>query len=238
MHVEPPEHESHSLEQLGKVMALYRRAEVSPRDALFLATQLVNHGYAEAGGVLDSAEPRHHERGRPALPGAARRCATGRFSPCPASGPCFADRDGDGEALCRPRATCSGVAQTRADTAVVIFTTMYNNYHFSNAVLDAVLSGLGVSRLFLKDTTKYMYLRGVKGLAEDLRDLPAALLGLLRDEGNHRDTSSPASHPADTLLSMRRRRMKPIGYVGYSIYHGYFGPCARRAAADIREDQA
>lgn len=210
----PLELESHSLEQLGKVMALYRRAEVSPRDALFLVTQLVNHGYAEAGGVLDAlSRDITNEIARDYLVRLAMRHRA--IQSLPGLKAVLADREAM-EKLYATEGYLFRRGTERADTAVVIFTTRYNNYHFSNAVLDALLSGLGVSRLFLKDTTKYMYLRGVKRLAKDLRDLPAALLGYLKLKGIKRYIITGFSSGGYPSL-FAAQAMRPIGHVGYSV---------------------
>lgn len=209
------ENSGHSLDQLGKIMALYRSPQLSPRDALFLATQLVNHGYAEAGPVLDRLQ--HQIRSEAARDYLARLVMRHRaIQSLPGLKPVFTDQEAmmklyDTEGyLFRP-------GTGRADTAVVIFTTIFNNYNFSNAVLDAVLSGLGVSRLYLKDKTRYIYLRGVKGLAEDLRELPRALMQLLRDKGISRYVITGFSSGGYPSLYVARR-MDPLAYVGYSIY--------------------
>lgn len=209
------EQESHSLGQLGRIMALYRSPNISPRGALFLATQLVNHGYAEAGGVIERL---NHELGNEAARHYLARLGMRHraIQSLPGLRAVFADRDAM-QALYETEGYVFRRGTTMAGTAVVVFTTMYNNFHFSNAVLDAALSGLGVSRLFLKDTTKYIYLRGVKGLADDLRDLPAALLRLLKEKGITRYVIT--GHSSGGYPSLyAARRMDPLGYAGYSIY--------------------
>lgn len=70
----------------------------------------------------------------------------------------------------------------RRKTAVVVFTTMYNNFYVSNLVFDALLAELGVSRLFLSDISEFSYFKGVKGLAGSLHELPRALERLLREQ--------------------------------------------------------
>ena len=209
------EEECHSLKQLANVMELYRRPPESIRTSLFLATQLVNHGYAEAATVIDRLARTHRIEavrfylGRLLMRHRVIRGLPGLravFSDPVAMQQLYAT---EGHLFRRGR--------ERADTAVVIFTTMYNNFNFSNAVLDAALSGLGVSRLFLKDTSPYLYLRGVKGLASDLRDLPESITGLLRRHGVQRYVITGHSSGGYAALYVAQRT-NPIGYVGYGMF--------------------
>jgi hypothetical protein len=209
------EEECHSLEQLAKVMELYRKPPESIRASLFLATQLVNHGYAEAAGVIDRLVHEHRSEGvRQYLGVLLRRHRAIRALPG------LAGVFSDPAAMQQLYATEGYLyrrGRERADTAVVIFTTKYNNYNFSNAVLDAALAGFGVSRLFLKDTSPYLYLRGVKGLAADLRDLPAKILELLEREGVRRYLITGHSSGGYASLYMAQRT-SPLGYVGFGIF--------------------
>ena len=209
------EEESHSLAQLATVMELYRKPPESIRMSLFLATQLVNHGYAEAAGVIDRMVHEHRiEAVRYYLGRLLRRHRAIRA--LPGLKAVFSDP----VAMQQLYATQGHLFRrgtTRADTAIVIFTTKYNNYNFSNAVLDAALSGLGVSRLFLKDTSPYLYLRGVKGLASDLRDLPASITRLLERHGVKRYLITGHSSGGYASLYVAQRT-DPLGYIGYGIF--------------------
>ena len=49
-----PQFEMHDLRQLQRLMEVYHRPDLSPRDAMTLATQLAGHGYAEAGAVISA----------------------------------------------------------------------------------------------------------------------------------------------------------------------------------------
>lgn len=205
----------HDLEQLQRLMEAYRRTDLPPREAITLATQLVGHGYAEATGVISALlKTMKNEAAQRYLTRLSQRNEV--IQALPALRSVFADRD----LMLQLYATEGYVFRpgtSRADTAVVIFTTMYNNFQFSNAVLDAILSPLGVSRLYLKDTSKYLYFRGVKGLANDLRELPDAILHLLKSKGIRRFAItgfSSGGYPSLYTAS----RTQPIGYVGYSIY--------------------
>ena len=214
MAVEPEEH-VHSLEQLATVMELYRKPQDSIRTSLYLAGQLVNHGYAEAEAFIGRLAQEHrNDAVRYYLGRLLKRHRAIRGLPG------FKAVFSDPAAMQQLYATEGHVfrrGKERADTAIVIFTTMYNNYHFSNAVLDAALSGLGVSRLFLKDTSPYLYLRGVKNLASDLRDLPESITRLLERQGVKRYIVIGHSSGGYAALYVAQRT-NPIGFVGYGIF--------------------
>jgi hypothetical protein len=209
------EEHKHSLEQLATVMDMYRKPPESLRTSLFLATQLVNHGYAEAAGLIGNMAREHrieavrYYLGRLLMRHKAIRALPGLhavFSDPVAMQQLYAT---EGHLFRRGR--------ERADTAVVIFTTMYNNFNFSNAVLDAALSGLGVSRLFLKDTSPYLYLRGVKGVASDLRELPESITALLQRHGVKRYIITGHSSGGYAALYVAQRT-QPVGFVGYGMF--------------------
>lgn len=210
-----PQFEMHDLRQLQRLMEVYRRPDLSPRDAMTLATQLAGHGYVEAGAVISALRATmRNEAAQAYLARLALRHEA--IQSLPALKPIFADK----ELMLQFYATEGYMFRRgtfRAETAIVIFTTMYNNFHFSNAVLDAILSPLGVSRLYLKDSSKYLYFQGVKGLASSLRELPDALLSLLKSEGITRYAItgfSSGGYPSLYTAS----KTDPVGYVGYSIY--------------------
>lgn len=55
--------------------------------------------------------------------------------------------------------------QRKPSKLVVLFTTSYNNFQISNIAAVALLRQLGVSFLVLKDSSVFMYMRGIPGLA-------------------------------------------------------------------------
>lgn len=57
------------------------------------------------------------------------------------------------------------------DKLVILFTTMFNNFYLSNAIMAKLLESLGVSILILKDATRFNYLRGVAGLGANLSEV-------------------------------------------------------------------
>lgn len=231
------EKECHSLEQLGEIKRLYNSSNLSVREALFVVTQLVNHGFSEASGAITTL--------RAKLP----REATGEYlnrlerrhaaiQSLPELKSILAD-----EQVMRALYATSGFifrpGTTRANIAVVVFTSKFNNYHISNVVFDALLARLGVARLFLKDTTASIYLRGVHGLCDDLHALPATIQNLLLQNGCEQSIITGFSTGGYAAL-YTAINMRHIGYAGFST-HTNIAPSSRlpmyNVFADLREQQ-
>ena len=178
----PRDRELHSLEQLSLLRQLHAAQGLSFNDAMFLATQFVHHGFFEAEGVLATLlREVPHASARRYLTRLSGRHAAIQSLPALRKVLCDKQRL---TALYDPALSTFFVpGSSRADTAVIVFTTVNNNFGVSNAVLDAVLEDLGVARLYLKDTSRYIYFRGVESLCSCLVDLPSAITQLLRSKG-------------------------------------------------------
>ncbi|OOZ16035.1 hypothetical protein BOW35_01875 [Solemya velum gill symbiont] len=100
--------------------------------------------------------------------------------------------------------------------ALVIFTTMYNNFYFSNLVMLALLRQLGISLLFLKDTSYFNYLNGIPGFSEDFSTSSVSIAEFLRNKGidDIFITGFSSGGFASLLMS---NRIQCCGYLGYSI---------------------
>lgn len=205
----------HSLEQIALIQQLTREQRISVRDAMFLATQLVHHGFAHAGDFV--ARLRSDLQSTPAngyLTQLMRRHAVIQ------SLPCLKEVQSDGEAvgqLLDNTGYTFRPGSFRHDTAIVIFTTVFNNFGVSNVVTDAFLAQLGVSRLYLKDGTDFSYFRGVEGLADSLGDLPDAVADLLASRGIRETIVTGFSSGGYASLHFATSR-RYAGYVGYAIY--------------------
>lgn len=107
---------------------------------------------------------------------------------------------------------------------VVAFTTVYNNFGVSNAVLYALLRRFGVSILILKDPTVFAYGCGVRGLGEDPEQLADAVSRLARDIGSpeiYVTGFSSGGYPSLLFSSL----VECKGYLGFSVRtgSGYYG---------------
>lgn len=207
-------YEYHSLEQIEFIQQLSKRTRLQTREALYLATQLVNHGFPSAYNFL--------RRLQEEIPSKPVQDYLNRLEKrnkviqnLPALRQLLDDQqvvremyEGDGF-IFRP-------GSHRRDIAVVIFTTKFNNFTFSNIVVDAAFDQLGVARLFLRDRSDFVYFRGVKGLAESLLELPTAISRLLEQQNIRAmilTGYSSGGFPSCYIAT----RMKSVGYIGYSI---------------------
>jgi hypothetical protein len=64
---------------------------------------------------------------------------------------------------------------------LVVFTTMFNNFRISNALLYAMIKELGVSTLILKDCTYFNFLNGISGLGANISSITQAISSLARE---------------------------------------------------------
>lgn len=99
---------------------------------------------------------------------------------------------------------------------IVVFTTMFNNFYLSNPVLYALLSQFGITLLVLKDATRFNYLNGVDGFAQNPHEIANQITLLARakkiDEIYITGFSSGGyvSLLCSSLINCR-------GYLGFSI---------------------
>lgn len=205
---------THSLEQVRLALELSRSGTLEVRHALFVASQLVHHGLPNAGDFLAILDARvRNEAGLQFI--ARLRERNQVIQSLPNLRTLLQDRQAL-RAFYAPAGFYFRPGTTRPDMAIIVFTSAYNNYTFSNVVLDALLADLGVARLYLKDTSDYLYLRGVEGLADDLRRLPAALEGYLAAQGIRRYVITGFSSGGFAAL-YAASRMAPLGYAGFAI---------------------
>jgi hypothetical protein len=209
------EKEYHSLSQLGEIQRLYNSSNLSIREALFVTTQLVNHGYPEAQGAIDVLRSKlPQEAAQEYLNQLQKRHAAVQAVPN------LLQILGDEKAV-RALYETSGFVfrpgSTRSSVAVVIFTSKFNNYHLANPILDSLLSNLGVARLFLKDTTSSVYFNGVNGLSQSLQALPGAIQELLTQEGCKQAIVTGFSSGGYAAL-YTALHMENIGYAGFATH--------------------
>ncbi len=210
----PDNSEYHSLEQIALIQRLSREPSLGARDALFLATQLVHHGFAHAGALVDRlrTDMRSASAGEYLLQLRRRHGVIQSL-------PLLTMIQSDQKASLRLLEKSGYVFRPgsfRNDKAVVIFTTKFNNFGVSNIVLDAFLAQLGVARLFLKDNSEFAYFNGVEGLASSLGDLPRAVADLLAAQGIRQTIVTGFSSGGYAALHLATAR-RYAGYVGYAV---------------------
>jgi len=208
------ENECHSLEQVSFIKQLAKRATLQPREALYLATQCVNQGLSDANHLI--------ERLQSVLPSKSVQDYLARLKKRNSAIQALAllKQFRDDPQIVRELYKTEGITfragSSRYATAIVIFTTKFNNFTISNLVIDAIFAELGVSRLFLRDTSEYVYLRGVKGLADSLSELPKALSRVLQQYEIKSPIFTGYSSGGYPSLYVSTK-MNHIGYTGFSI---------------------
>jgi hypothetical protein len=207
------ENRYHSLDQLGAIRQGWQNPSLTIRQALFVADQLVNQACPEAVGMIT--------RLREALPpGSAGDYLTrlekrhAAIQALPVLPEIWSD-----QAAVRSLYETSGHVfrrgGSRADTVIVVFTSKFNNFHVSNVVMDALLTDLGVSRLYLKDTTASIFFRGVAGFATGFLELPDAIRAFMDREGLKQAIITGFSSGGYAAL-MTALHMDHIGFAGFS----------------------
>ncbi len=209
-----PKHEYHSLEQVSLIDSLCKKSRLHPRESLFLVTQLVNHGSTQAKYLIERLREEFHSIPvQEYLSRLQKRDAA--IQSLKSLKEFMEDREIVNE-LYKSNGITFRPGSYRRDIAIVIFTTKFNNLTFSNLVVDAIFDELGVSRLFLRDTSDYVYMRGIMGLAESLIDIPEAISRLLHDkEVRHAIITGYSSGGYPSLYVATK--IKHCGYTGFSV---------------------
>ena len=99
---------------------------------------------------------------------------------------------------------------------LVVFTTMFNNFRISNALLYAMIKELGVSTLILKDCTYFNFLNGVSGLGTDIYSITRAISSLTRE--HHISEIFVTGFSSGGYASLYASFLLPCaGYLGLSV---------------------
>lgn len=102
------------------------------------------------------------------------------------------------------------------DKMVVVFTTMFNNFHISNLLMLAFLSQFGVSILMLKDATRFNYLKGVSGFGDNPEEVAEQILAIKKKNDVKKVfiTGYSSGGFASLLCALL---VQSDGYLGFSI---------------------
>jgi hypothetical protein len=158
-----------------------RAPALSPRDAIITATQLVNHGMAEAPEMI--------ARLRRQLGNIAVQEYLDQIEHRYRAIAALSHRDGlmaDTQLMHRlyhPQEPVFIHNPSGKGRLMLALATKFNNFQVSNAIFAAVLLELGYSVLILKDCTDFGYLKGVAGLGTDPDALARWLEGFMARQG-------------------------------------------------------
>ena len=209
----------HSLRQLMGVREIFNSHGVSESEALFAVAQLVNHGFPEAPAMIEGLKSQLKKnvvlqeiltglemRHRNIMKIGARRLV-------------FADRP----LMERLYQTEGHVFVRHPDNRnelMVVFTTIFNNFGVSNAVITAQLIECGFSVQLLKDCTTNRYLNGVVGCGEDLA-MVAKWIEKFRLEQRF-DRMYVSGYSSGGYASLYLTTLiESDGYIGFSIESDY-----------------
>lgn len=172
----------HSLENLGNLETELAQGSISMRRAFHIAGQLAAHAHPSAHKIIallrDNA--RHSDiRDYAAMLGQCDSTIR-RYFRLEALPRDQLERFYQREGFVFLR------KQTESRKLLVIFTTMFNNFHFSTAAMAAMLGRLDCHLLFLKDSTLFNYHKGVSGFAPSLPAIGPAIERLASHCGSDR----------------------------------------------------
>jgi hypothetical protein len=99
---------------------------------------------------------------------------------------------------------------------LVVFTTMFNNFSISNALLYALIKELDVSVLILKDCTYFNFLNGISGLGTDIYSITKAISSLAKE--HHISEIFVTGFSSGGYASLYASFLLPCaGYLGLSV---------------------
>lgn len=205
----------HSLEQLSYVQSAISKSGGKSTESLFLAENAVMQGLPEAECFLETLMQTVRQVDvKTYLMDLQERL---KFVRAQAAFPAIM---GDAALLARlyaPQGYLFLPADKPTDKLLVIFTTIYNNYQLSNALMLAMLRPLGVSVLFLKDDTYKCYLGGVASFGETIEDTAQRIVRLAESEGLQRVYITGFS--SGGYASLYAASLIPCtAYLGLSVY--------------------
>lgn len=168
----------HSIANLA-ALELSAMGTIAPRQALYLATQLISHGHPRAEKMIDLL--RNYARHRDVIAYVDRLEKSNNNL----------RRDYQLENL--PENQRQGFykregfifieKRSGSQKLLVIFATMFNGFFFSNAAMAAILARLDCNLLILKDCTLFNYQKGVARFADSLPEIGPAITRLARRHG-------------------------------------------------------
>ena len=172
--------DQHSIEQRAFVERLSTRIDILPPSmALFVATQIVMHGSDHAEEIIQRLRSNlNHPDAVVFLDELYRQLDFIKVLTF------WSDVKND-QALVSKLYETDGFFFAKGSKyphkLLVVFTTMFNNFRISNALLYAMIKELGVSTLILKDCTYFNFLNGVSGLGTDISSITQTISSLARE---------------------------------------------------------
>jgi hypothetical protein len=204
----------HSITQRAVVERLSEKIDSLPlRTAMFVATQVVTHGLDHAPEVIQRLRARlYHPDGLDYVDGLCRQLDF-------VKGLKFWPNVKNDHALMSKLYETEGFFFSKGSRypqkLLVVFTTMFNNFEISNALLYAMIKELDVSVLMLKDGY-FHFLNGVSGLGTDIYSITKAISSLATE---HRVSQIfITGYSSGGYASLYASFLLPCaGYLGFSV---------------------
>ncbi|MEZ5735867.1 MAG: hypothetical protein R3E09_08690 [Novosphingobium sp.] len=105
--------------------------------------------------------------------------------------------------------------EKRSSKMLVIFTSIFNNLYYSNAMLAAMFAGLDCDLLFLRDDSRFIYLKGASGIADDFPGIGAKIQEIAHKNGIGKIYVTGFSSAGFAAL-LTALRIPCNGYLGFS----------------------
>ena len=200
----------HTIEGFDRLAAQARQQPIPPRQALFLAEELLSHGHPDTLRLtaLLRQNP-HHDVVEWSV--SLERC----FHQLRAQ---LHVEDIDRKQIVRAYRKAGYLlfeSAQKSGKLLVIFTTIFNNYFISHLNLQAVLKSLGCHLLLLKETTLANFQRGVPSFARDFPDIAVQIQATARKLGADQIYLSGFSSGGYAALQTSLR-LPCHGYLGFS----------------------
>jgi hypothetical protein len=201
----------HSLASLARIEQEVMKSKLSRDEAVFLAQALLSHGHPKAARPINLLKQKAQAPDAQSYARFQEQCYVRlreffRFEEL--------DRDRldlfyqqDGPLYLRKN--------EKSSRLLVLFTTRFNNFYYSNAIMAALLSGLDCDLLFLRDSSYSSFWRGAKGIADDFTGIGDKILETARRNDIERIylTAFSAAGYAALVTSLR---IPCHGYLGFS----------------------
>jgi hypothetical protein len=159
--------EQHSSQQIRHIRELIKKHHELPRQTqAWLAVQLVQHGWPQARQSIQNFQNQFQSQEVKAFLNKliAQTYVVEEI-------PNWSELRGDSKVM-KSFYDLNGYVylpgKEHKQKLVILFSTMYNNFYLSNAIISLLLKSWGVSVLLVKDATRFQYLNGIKGLGSDL----------------------------------------------------------------------
>lgn len=161
--------QQHSLQQIARLETMLDSGKMSQRDAFFVASEMVCHGFEKADTFIDMLLPQtSREDAQRFLISLKERNA--QLQSWPFREQILKNSDLINR-LYELDTHLAFKGSRHPEKVLVIFTTMYNNFGISTALLMSGLLQFGVSIVILKDSSFYTYLKGAKSIGKRLDDV-------------------------------------------------------------------